>query len=308
MRDPEVTVVVCTRDRVEHLSANLASVLVAVEASALPAELVVVDNGSSDATPAVLDSLAARHPVLRVLHEPRPSTSAARNAAVASARGRAVVFTDDDLSVVPGWVEAMAEPLLAGRAGAVAGRVELGPELRPATLTPYVRVRLAESCLLEGEDPPLVGANMAIAVEVARAHPFDTALGGGGLGAAEDTLLTYQLRRAGVTVARCREPAAVHHLDPERLDRPGLLGLVAAIGRSDAYIWHHWLHTRLAAPRLRSWRWRGTLALHRLRLRLHQRRDRPDDRPDDHELELAYQVALTAELAEQRHRPRRYAA
>src|SRR4051794_406818 len=45
---------------------------VAASLGALPYELVIVDDGSSDATPAILDELAARDPRIRVLHLSRP--------------------------------------------------------------------------------------------------------------------------------------------------------------------------------------------------------------------------------------------
>jgi glycosyltransferase involved in cell wall biosynthesis len=63
-------------------------------------EIFVVDNGSTDGTTAILK----RYPVTR-LAESRRGSTAARNAAVAHARGRIVAFTDADCIVAADWAD-----------------------------------------------------------------------------------------------------------------------------------------------------------------------------------------------------------
>src|SRR6476620_3461967 len=70
-------------------------------------ELLVVDNGSTDATPRVLRSYVSRLP-LRPIEEPQPGKSRALNRALSLARGAILVFTDDDVVPVPTWLSAMA--------------------------------------------------------------------------------------------------------------------------------------------------------------------------------------------------------
>jgi GT2 family glycosyltransferase len=98
---PAVTVAVCTRDRVE----DLARCLDALEAIRYPAlDLLVVDNA-----PATRDAerLVAGRPRVRYVREVRPGLDWARNRAIAEARGEIVAFTDDDVVVEPGWVDAL---------------------------------------------------------------------------------------------------------------------------------------------------------------------------------------------------------
>lgn len=59
-------------------------------------ELICVDDGSRDGSGAILDELAKADPRMRVLHQPNAGAAAARNAAIALARGEYLYFCDAD--------------------------------------------------------------------------------------------------------------------------------------------------------------------------------------------------------------------
>ena len=102
--DTRVTVAVCTRDR----AAQLAECLDALMSLDYPRErldLIVVDNAPADSS---TGELVARYPRARYVCEPRPGLDRARNRAVQEARGDIIAFTDDDVSVDPAWVRAIA--------------------------------------------------------------------------------------------------------------------------------------------------------------------------------------------------------
>lgn len=106
MGAPALSVVIPTRDRAEALAACLAS----LEAQTLPREafeVIVVDNGSRDGTAAVAQGFAARLP-LRVLHAAEPGLHVGRHAGWRAARSAVLVFADDDIVALPGWLAAVA--------------------------------------------------------------------------------------------------------------------------------------------------------------------------------------------------------
>ena len=99
-----ISVVVCsTLDREDYLAEALAS----ITALTYPDfEVLVVDN-SPDARAARLPWLE-RLDRVRVLREPRPGLSAARNCGLRAASGTLIAFTDDDVVVDDGWLHALA--------------------------------------------------------------------------------------------------------------------------------------------------------------------------------------------------------
>ena len=129
------TVVVCTRTRAGILEQCLAS----LENQILDhgrLEMLVVDNGSTDSTPALLRAWQ-RAPHRRAVVEPRIGVSNARNMALRSSDRDVVLFIDDDALVPAGWALAHLEAYGADDSvGAVGGPVGLHwPAGRPAWIT-----------------------------------------------------------------------------------------------------------------------------------------------------------------------------
>lgn len=108
---PGATVVVATRNRA-HLLPRLVAALEAQE-GAPPFEVVVVDDASTDDTPAVLASLRDSSPLdLRVERQAeRGGQSAGRDRGWRTAQGDVVLFTDDDCVPRPGWLASLTAAL-----------------------------------------------------------------------------------------------------------------------------------------------------------------------------------------------------
>ena len=105
MSDLDLSVVICTHNRADSLRETLEALLRADDAG-VAYEVIVVDNGSTDRTPAVVDSFRARLAV-RYLYEPvvaEGGKGRSLNRALESGSlGRIVAVIDDDISVDPGW-------------------------------------------------------------------------------------------------------------------------------------------------------------------------------------------------------------
>lgn len=68
-------------------------------------EAVCVDDGSSDGTAGILDSLAAEDGRIRVIHSPNGGVSRARNLALENVRGEYMLFLDSDDFIHPQTME-----------------------------------------------------------------------------------------------------------------------------------------------------------------------------------------------------------
>ncbi len=228
----------------------------------LPAELVVVDNGSTDRTEELVGSHESRALPLRYINEPCAGLAYARNAGLRRTRGEIILFTDDDVRPGPAWIEEMCRPIHAGQADSVAGRVALAPHLERPWLQQRHRSLFA-SRSLDALAKNTVGANMASARRVLDKVPlFDPELGAGALGFGEDTLFSLQLLRAGYRhIVGSTDTTVEHHFEEDRLLHSSLVNSAEQRGRSRAYVAYHWNHLRTTHRRSRLLKAYGKLLL-----------------------------------------------
>lgn len=114
MTAPSVSVLIPVYNRSGCVGAAIESVL----AQSLPDfELLVVDDGSTDGSPAVVEDFARRDPRVVPMRNPgRPGPASARNAGLRRARGEFVAFLDSDDVWMP---DALSVRLEAIRGGAI---------------------------------------------------------------------------------------------------------------------------------------------------------------------------------------------
>jgi glycosyltransferase involved in cell wall biosynthesis len=119
---PQVSLLVPAKDEADNLPEFVRRCGEDLPRLGLPFEVVIVDDGSRDATPDVLRELSAGHPWLRVVthRRQRGIADALRSATDASA-GDILVFYPADLQYLPEDVPALVAPILADRADIVTG-------------------------------------------------------------------------------------------------------------------------------------------------------------------------------------------
>lgn len=166
---PKISIILCTYNRALYLDTAIQSLLDQGE-TRWSWELILVDNCSTDATPALGQDLAARG-LLRYLREPTLGLCYARNAGWRAARGTYVAYFDDDAIAEPGWIDAIGDAFQVTPApGVIGGKVTpIYEAARPDWLSNDIAHSLT---VLDWSDAPkyipdvrvewLVGANMAV--------------------------------------------------------------------------------------------------------------------------------------------------
>jgi glycosyltransferase involved in cell wall biosynthesis len=135
---PDVSIVISTYNRCEQLRHALESLL-SQEPDGVTWEAVVVDNNSTDDTPAVVESFRDRFGArLRYVFEPKQGLSFGRNAGISHAAAPLVAFTDDDVQPAADWVRRIKRCFDEHpEADFIGGKVlPIWPGVVPAWLTP----------------------------------------------------------------------------------------------------------------------------------------------------------------------------
>lgn len=98
---------------VHNVAAFLGDTLRSLERNAAPEfEYIVVDDGSTDDTPAVIDEFTSRLPGMRVVrHDAARGLADARNAGLDVASGRYLTFLDGDDWLAPGYLRQLADAM-----------------------------------------------------------------------------------------------------------------------------------------------------------------------------------------------------
>jgi len=216
---PDISVVICTRNRADSLRQALETVVNQDTGGRFAYEVVVVDDASEDGTPDVVQQAIAAASV-PVRHERRSAATgiaAARNNGVEAARGRAIVFFDDDQLAEPDWLARLFDIVEEHSAQCVGGgrKLDLAPE-DLARLGPVCRIILGE-LLFDGPPAPLADKalpstgnlllDQAIFKKVGK---FDENYAASG----EDTDLILRARAAGFVIWSA-PTAMVSHMIPE---------------------------------------------------------------------------------------------
>lgn len=219
-------------------------------------EVVVVDDGSTDATAAVVRTAVERSAHrIRYLHQPNAGLNAARNVGLRESAGEIVAYLDDDVALPSTWVTSTLRGFdLHPHVDALAGRILLQFEgEEPAWITGGLRHYLSEYDL--GERPSIIsphdyprGACFAVRRRaLAQIEPFRAGLDrrGTSLLSSGEKELFMRLHAAGAVTMYWPESWVLHRVPAERTTVAWFRRRAAAQGAGDAVI------ARLEGRRLR---------------------------------------------------------
>src|ERR1700682_678212 len=121
---PGVSIVLAARNEAARLPARLANLL-SLDYPPDRRQIIVVSDGSTDGTSAVLAAFGDR---IEVIALPPGGKAAALNAGVARARHDVLIFADARQTFAPDAVRALVAPLIDPRVGGVTGELVPGCE------------------------------------------------------------------------------------------------------------------------------------------------------------------------------------
>jgi len=219
----DISVIVPTFNRASSVRRLMASFDALVCPDSITAELLIVDNGSTDNTASVLVSATSECTKfsLRLLREDRQGKSSALNRGLSLAQGKILLIVDDDVVVHPLWLIKHVESYSVSSFDAVQGRVLPGVDLdgRPADPNRLREYNIPiidygdQICEIRG----LTGTNMSFKREVfEQVGFFDPWLGPGAAGFSEDTEYSIRIRKAGFKIGYTPHAIVFHELDPRR--------------------------------------------------------------------------------------------
>lgn len=211
-----LSVVVPTRDRSATLTRTLRAVL--EQLAEVDGEVVVVDDGSTDDTPELVEGLAAHDPRIRLLRQEPRGPAAARNLGIGAARGERVLLLGDDTRPDVGCLRAHG----VGSEHGLQGRIDWDPEREITPLMEFLAPS-GPQFYFDGleEDRPVpwtavLGSNLSAPRSWFREDPFDE---GFPFAAVEDTELAYRWQKKDRRVvwkpdARCWHEHRYDRLEP----------------------------------------------------------------------------------------------
>lgn len=130
MPEPFLSIVIPAYNEAQRLGSTLEQVRAFVESRGYSTELILVDDGSTDRTPELLQKLAQQSAGVRVFrNEPNRGKGFSVRRGVLEARGELVLFTDADLSAPLEESEQLFRALESAGADAAVGSRALRREL-----------------------------------------------------------------------------------------------------------------------------------------------------------------------------------
>ena len=240
-----ISICICTYNRSKSLWRTLDSIAKLNDINSTAVEILIVDKNCNDGSSNAVEAFREKLPIHRV-SEPRDGLAYARNKAVTEFRGDVLLFTDDDVTLAPGWLAVYEDAIrrfpdadyFGGRilpdwGGAKPRWIREEPlALIDGALVWYDHG--AETRLFRKAEPPPWGASFAIRRRLLeKVGPFRVDLGAGAIGLrGEETEFLIRARKLGAKGVYVGEAVCFHAYDARRFTLGALWRYGIACGRT----------------------------------------------------------------------------
>ncbi len=224
------SVIICSYNRSASLKDTIESLVKQECDWDSVAEIIIVDNNSTDGTEKLIRSYATSFKTrLIYLKEKRQGKSHALNLAITTSRGDVLVFTDDDVILDPKWLNEIMRSFKENEIDVLGGRtLPLYSAQTPEWVRqnqfhlsgPIVSYDYGEDTIdySSGKIPKFIGANVAFKKDLfvaAGLYNIDLGVGRGIFG--EDTEMFLRIVRLGKRVFYNGKALVWHTVDPKRM-------------------------------------------------------------------------------------------
>jgi glycosyltransferase involved in cell wall biosynthesis len=203
-------------------------------------KLVIIDNGSTDATKEIICSFTDRLP-LTYLFEPMPGRNVALNAALSTISGDLVVFSDDDALPCTDWLTCYRSAANLHRdfsifCGPILPKWQIHPSRWILEWVPMGPTFALLNRRQEGPAPARLafGPNWAVRPNIfAQGYRFDETMGPKRLSypMGGETELTRRLEKAGLRTWFCRDAIVSHIIRSYQMSEKWILSRAVRYGR-----------------------------------------------------------------------------
>lgn len=125
-KQPLASVIIPAYNEERRLPASLRRVAAFVQEQIQRIEVIVVDDGSQDATAAIAEEFAGQYPFIALVRSPHGGKGAAVRAGIARGAGQYLIISDTDLAVPIEEIQKFVPPQLEGYDVAIASREARG--------------------------------------------------------------------------------------------------------------------------------------------------------------------------------------
>lgn len=245
MPSVRMSVIVCTRNRAPVLRLCLEALVHQQDVAADAYEILVVDNGSTDDTKQVVETVQQQSGRVRYVYEPKLGLSVARNTGARHARGEIVCFGDDDALPAPDFVKEILSSFQDPQVMCVGGKIVASwpDETPPKWFSPRYGNVVGQTSFgetdrwLTGNEFPF-GGNLSIRKEVLeRLGGFNEHLGKKGQNNlwGEEMDLCHRMQEGGLRFLYNPRALVCHLVGRHRATQPYFIESIFGKGVTEGY-------------------------------------------------------------------------